>query len=85
MLINYKDLVTKYGRPKGIIHLGAHLAEELEDYLSDNQKNVIWVEANPNLYEQLMNKISNSEHKAFCSLLSDVDDVEMKFNIAKNY
>lgn len=85
MLIDYKYIVDKYGRPKGIIHLGAHLAEELDDYLSDSQKNVIWVEANPELYEGLKNRISNTNHIAFCELLSDNDDVEMRFNIAKNY
>lgn len=85
MLIDYKQIVSKYGSPKGIIHLGAHLAEELEDYLYDGQKNVIWVEANPDLYDGLISRISNTTHLAFCELLSDVDGAEMKFNIAKNY
>ncbi len=85
MLINFTYITNKYGMPKGIIHLGAHLAEELEDYLINNQQNVVWVEANPNLYENLQNRISGTNHIAFRELLGDKDGVEMKFNIAKNY
>lgn len=85
MLIEFKYLSEKYGRPKGIIHLGAHLAEELGDYLQEKINNVVWIEANPDLFSQLNSSISNTNHKAFCELLSDIDDVEMKFNIAKNY
>lgn len=85
MLIKFKEIVNKYGKPRGIIHLGAHLAEELEDYLEFNIQDVVWVEANPELYENLKLKISNSNHIAISELLSDEDGIDMKFNIAKNY
>ena len=85
MLIKFSEIVNKYNQPKGIIHLGAHLAEELNDYLEFNIKDVIWVEANPRLYEELKVKINGTNHIAISELLSDVDGVEMKFNIAKNY
>lgn len=85
MLIYFNELVQKYGRPKGIIHLGAHLAEEMDSYLSFSINNVVWIEANPNLYENLLSIVNGTGHKAFCELLSDVDGNEMKFNIAKNY
>lgn len=32
---------------KGIIHVGAHTAEELEYYLSNDYRKIIWIEANP--------------------------------------
>lgn len=85
MLIKFKEIVNKYGKPKGIIHLGAHLAEEFYDYLEFDIQNVIWIEANPYLYEDLKNKILNSKHIAISELLSNEDDIEMKFNIAKNH
>lgn len=85
MLIPFNKLVQNYGKPKGIIHLGAHLAEEMNDYLSFDINSVIWVEANPNLYENLISTLSDTNHKAFCELLSDIDGQEMKFNIAKNH
>ena len=84
MLIKFNDIVNRHGIPKGIIHLGAHLAEELEDYLEFNLKKVVWVEGNPRLYDDLKNRISGTEHVAISSLLSDIDGTPMKFNIAKN-
>ena len=85
MLIKFEYLAKRYGQPKGIIHLGAHLAEELEDYLKQDIDNVVWVEANPQLFDALKQRLSNTKHKAFCTLLSDTDDNPMKFNIAKNH
>lgn len=85
MLIKFSELVNKYGKPKGIIHLGAHLAEEFCDYLMFDIQDVVWVEANPDLYEGLKKIILDSNHIAISELLSDVDGIDMKFNIAKNY
>jgi FkbM family methyltransferase len=85
MLIKFDTLVKKYGIPRGIIHLGAHLAEELEDYLEHNQKDVVWIEGNPSLFDELHKRVSDAGHLLFCELLSDVDGVEMNFNIAKNH
>ena len=85
MLIKFDTIVKKYGIPKGIIHLGAHLAEELEDYLQYDQKNVVWIEANPDLYSNLEERVNNAGHLSFCELLSDEDDKDMSFNIAKNH
>ena len=84
MLIKFENLVKKYGTPRGIIHLGAHLAEELGDYIQHNQRNVVWIEANPDLFEDLDKIAKDAGHLAFCELLSDEDGTEMKFNIAKN-
>lgn len=38
---------------KGIIHIGAHTAEELDYYLSNDYKKVIWIEANPARWSHL--------------------------------
>lgn len=85
MLINFNYIVNKYGTPKGIIHLGAHLAEELDDYLSFNIQNVVWVEGNPELFIDLKKKLQSTNHIAISQLLSDKDNDDVTFNIAKNY
>jgi FkbM family methyltransferase len=85
MLIDYRYITNKYGNPRGIIHLGAHLAEELDVYLQNGQNKVVWVEANPNLFEDLKDVLKNTSHLVFNQLLSDKDGERMKFNIAKNY
>jgi FkbM family methyltransferase len=84
MLINFNEIVSKYGKPNGIIHLGAHLAEEMVYYINQEIKNVIWVEANPRLYENLKEVIKGTNHIAISELLSNNDGDVMKFNIAKN-
>ena len=43
---------------KGIIHIGAHQAEELALYEKWGVKNVLWIEANPLLEKSLLEKIS---------------------------
>lgn len=41
MLIKFEEIVRKYGKPKGIIHIGAHLMEEREDYISEGVDNIV--------------------------------------------
>ena len=40
-------------RPTGVIHVGAHQAEESADYTRLEWGNVIWVEAQPDLAAEL--------------------------------
>lgn len=54
MLIPLDYIFKKYKMNiKGIIHIGAHLCEELNEYLKYDIVNdkIIWVEANPELVE----------------------------------
>ena len=45
MLISFKDLVKKYDlKIKGIIHVGGHYGEELEDYIDEGIQNIILFE-----------------------------------------
>ena len=45
MLISFKDLVKKYDlKIKGIIHVGGHHGEELEDYIDEGIQNIILFE-----------------------------------------
>jgi FkbM family methyltransferase len=83
MLIKFKNIVEKYGRPNGIIHIGAHLMEEREDYLELGFNNTIWVEANPDLYNKIIKKIEGQE-SVFNYVVSDLDDEIVEFNITNN-
>ena len=57
MLIPFNQLPTK--NIKGIIHIGAHEVEELNQYVSAGITNVLWVEANPNKQKLIEEKISS--------------------------
>lgn len=61
MLIPFHDIIRKYGKPKGVIHIGAHLLEERKDYISANLDNTIWIEANSELYKIVTRQISETE------------------------
>ena len=85
MLIKFDDIVKKYGRPIGIIHIGAHLMEERIDYLNHGLNNTIWIEANPHVFNKIsfINDGSYYE-KAFNYAISDTDDNIVKLNITNN-
>jgi FkbM family methyltransferase len=85
MLIKFNDIVNKYGKPKGVIHIGAHLLEERNDYLSHELNNTIWIEANPKIYSQIEHvNNKNSNERAFNFAISDIDNVVCKFNVTNN-
>ncbi|NJN24998.1 MAG: hypothetical protein HC819_02945 [Cyclobacteriaceae bacterium] len=55
MLISLKYLKDKYKIVvENVLHIGAHKGEELELYNALGVKNVLWVEANPDLAKMLM-------------------------------
>lgn len=85
MLIKFKDIVSKYGKPKGIIHIGAHLMEERNNYLLYDLKNTIWIEANPSKYN-LISKINNTSNpeRVFNYAITDTDNKELDFHITNN-
>jgi len=83
MLINFSDIVSKYKlKIRGIIHIGAHLAEELNEYSKNNVKEIIWVEANPNIFNKLIT-IANKD-KCYNTAIYSVDNLKLDFNITNN-
>ncbi len=69
---------------KGILHLGAHKGTEAEVYNWFGKK-VIWIEANPYVYDQLLENIYQYKNQqAYSVLLGDQDDIKKNFNISSN-
>ena len=85
MLINFTSLVNKYGIPKGIIHIGAHMMQERQEYYANGFYNTIWIEANPEIFTKIdfVNYEKNNE-KAFNYAICEVDDQMVDFNITNN-
>ena len=68
----------------GVIHIGAHYGQEGQRYSNLGVK-VLWVEAIPKVYEQLVLNISVfSNQVAFCALLGDKNDEIIEFNLSSN-
>ena len=64
MLIPFEKIVRKYGKPKGILHVGANIGEECEAYTKVGIEKVIWIEANPSL-------IPKSRYELLCPALRE--------------
>lgn len=84
--MNLNQLVHKYDlNIKGIIHGGAHHAEESDIYEQIGVSNVVWIEANPdkcNIATQKVKHLVNN--KIINSAILDISDEEVTFNITNN-
>jgi len=68
----------------GVIHIGANSGQERETY-EKLGLNVIWVEAIPDVFDELAANIeSYPAQRAFCYLLTDRDGAGYDFKIASN-
>lgn len=54
---------------RGVVHVGAHVANEAAVY--EGIKDVLWVEANPNIFAQLQENVRPHGHRTALALLSD--------------
>jgi len=85
MLIQYKDIIKKYNlKINNILHVGAHIAEEHDDYFNNGCDLVYWIEANPFLVKNLELTLDDDKNKVFNCLVSDKDDQEVQFFITNN-
>mgnify|MGYP001226369752 CR=1 FL=1 len=69
---------------KGIIHVGANVGQEKEEY-NNNSLEVLWIEPIPEIFDQLQINIKDyPKQKALKYLLLDEDNKKLPFNIANN-
>lgn len=85
MMIDFDYLWPKYGiRPDGVLHLGASYGQEKNMYVKHQVKNVIWVEAIPAVFEQLVKNVAIAGHTCINACVGDVDGMMVQFNISNN-
>ncbi len=70
--------------PSGVLHVGAHLAEEALDYEKYNWTPVIWIEAQPNLVQELNLRLDVKKHKVIEAAIWGEDGVPLKLHVASN-
>ena len=73
-----------------VLHVGADRGGELPTYRDMNVKQVVWVEANPEVYQELLANlqrmaIDTVDSLTFNQLITDQDDVETDFNLYYNW
>ncbi len=70
---------------KGAIHVGAHRGEEIFLYEKLGAKKVIWIEPDPEVFEELQVALNDSgaslDSYAFCCAASNLDQDGVEFNL----
>jgi FkbM family methyltransferase len=85
MFITVRELHNTWKiRPTGVVHVGAHLAEEASDYEKYGWQPIIWVEAQPSLVQTLKSKLDSAKHKVIEAAVWEENDVALKLHIASN-
>ncbi|MFY0607977.1 MAG: FkbM family methyltransferase [Cyclobacteriaceae bacterium] len=84
MLLSLESLIAENNISiQGILHIGAHHAEELDLYEKIGVEKVIWIEGSPTTFQQLNKRILGRKgHAAFNLLVSDKSGQEVSFNVA---
>jgi FkbM family methyltransferase len=85
MLISVDELHNLWNiRPKGVVHVGAHLAEESDSYVKHNWGPVIWVEAQPSLVEELRKRLDPTTNSIIEAAVWNESGIELELHIASN-
>lgn len=84
-----RDQIGLWGRysiaPKGILHIGGNRGEEAPVYLELGITKQIWIEANPEIFEQLKQTLSNNpDALAYNFAIGEADSVPMILHVANN-
>lgn len=85
MLIPIKTMTLAYGiQPKGVAHVGAHHAEEFNDYKLHDWGKVLWIEAIQENIEVIEQVIAGSQDEIINAAIWSSSGKELNFNIASN-
>jgi len=86
MMIDFDILWPKYNiNPHGVLHLGANTGQEADTYAKHGVKEVIWVEAIPSVFAQLL---KNTAHipGTYCinACIGEEEGKEVEFHVSNN-
>ncbi len=83
MLNKLKNLERNFNlEPSGVLHLGAHHAEENQEYIEMNWGPVIWVEAIPSLAKELKFKLDPTRNQVHQAVVWSESNIEVEFKVA---
>jgi FkbM family methyltransferase len=85
MLFKLRDLEQIFKLPSmGVLHVGAHEAEEFDFYDALGWGPITWVEAQPNLVKKLRNRLDSERNRVIQAAVWDKSGVELTFKISSN-
>jgi len=81
MLISWREVVRASPPIRGVIHIGAHRAEEGGDYRAHGIKHILWIEADPRKVGWLKEHVNEPVlNYAICG----EDDVQLDLHLSTN-
>ena len=85
MLIPIQELVGDFNlKVSGVLHVGAHEAEEAFGYEQFSWLPIIWVEAQPDLVKHLKKRLDSTKHTVLEAAIYDENDKVLNFHISTN-
>lgn len=87
MLIDFNTLWPKYNiRPTGVLHVGSSSGQETEHYIKLGVKDVVYIEALPEVFKKLVDHVKKFDGRFTCinACISELDNEEVVFNVANN-
>lgn len=86
MLMSFPALVQRYNlKITGLLHVGAHLAEEASMYANAGIRDVWWIEANPRVQRKILQTLrAFPGQRLIEALVYEKDGVKLDFNVT-NY
>lgn len=85
MLISVKSLKKIWGvAPNGVLHVGAHEAEELDSYTSNGWLPITWVEAQSTKIQFLEKKLPQKDNYLIQAAVWDKSKVKLTLKITNN-
>ena len=71
-------------RPSGVLHVGAHLAEERQAYIENKWGNTLWIDAVDQNVQYVKKLIAGSEDWCIQALVWSDSGIDLGFNISSN-
>ena len=72
MLVPIRELVGDFNiKVSGVLHVGAHEAEEASGYERFSWLPIIWIEAQPELVKQLKKRLDSTKHTVLEAAIFD--------------
>jgi FkbM family methyltransferase len=85
MLISVNSLNNVWGvKPTGVLHVGAHEAEELDAYMRANWTPITWVEVQPLKLEILRRKLPKESNHIIEAAIWGTSGIELTLKITNN-
>jgi FkbM family methyltransferase len=85
MLLALPELVERYRmKITGVVHVGAHIGQEAEDYEACGIEHVLWIEANPALMGQLNEHVYPYGHVTACACVGARDGEPVTLHLAES-